>query len=45
MSESYRESDQEDDDNEVPEGVLSGIEDLSEGKTVGKEEIESVLKS
>jgi len=45
MSESYRESDQEDDENEVPEGVLSGIEDLSKGETVSKEGIESVLKS
>jgi hypothetical protein len=45
MSESYRESDRKGDDNEVPEGVLSGIEDLSEGETVNKEELESILKS
>jgi hypothetical protein len=45
MSESYRESDREDDENDVPEGVLSGVEDLSKGETVSKEEIESILKS
>ena len=28
----------------VPEGVLRGIEDIAEGRTAGKEDIESVLK-
>gem|GEM_PF-4558175 len=42
MSESYRESEVEDD--KLPEDVLSGIEDLSEGETVSKEGLGSVLK-
>lgn len=29
----------------VPEGVLRAIEDLEEGDTVSKDELESVLKS
>jgi len=29
---------------EVPEGVLRGIEDIAEGRTASKEDIESVLK-
>lgn len=28
----------------VPEGVLRGIEDIAEGNTASKEDIESVLK-
>lgn len=35
----------EDDDRpQVPEGVLRGIEDLAEGRTVDEEELEAVLK-
>jgi len=29
---------------EVPEGVLQGIEDIAEGRTASKEDIESLLK-
>jgi hypothetical protein len=29
---------------EVPEGVLRGIEDIDEGRTASKEDLESVLK-
>lgn len=29
---------------EVPEGVLRGIEDIEEGRTASKEDLESVLK-
>jgi len=29
---------------EVPEGVLRGIEDIAEGDTASKEDIDSVLK-
>lgn len=34
----------EGDDPSVPEGVLRGIEDIAEGNTASKEDIESVLK-
>lgn len=40
-----REDDAEDGERpEVPEGVLRGIEDLDEGRTASKEDLESVLK-
>lgn len=40
-----REDDAEDGDRpEVPEGVLRGIEDIAEGDTASKEDLESVLK-
>ena len=29
---------------EVPEGVLRGIEDIAEGRTASKEDLQSVLK-
>ncbi|GAA0271331.1 hypothetical protein [Halobacterium noricense] len=29
---------------EVPEGILRGIEDIAEGNTASKEDLESVLK-
>ena len=29
---------------EIPEGVLRGIEDIAEGETASKEDLESVLK-
>jgi len=32
------------DDPVVPEGVLRGIEDIEEGNTASKEELESLLK-
>ena len=49
MSLSRADDDTEDssDDGEdplVPEGVLRGIEDIEEGETASKEDIESVLK-
>jgi len=40
-----REDDAEDGDRpKVPEGVIRGIEDLDEGRTASKEDLESVLK-
>ena len=40
-----REDDAEDGDRpEVPEGVLRGIDDLAEGDTASKEDVESALK-
>ncbi|WP_169051889.1 hypothetical protein [Halorhabdus amylolytica] len=39
------EGDAEDEERpEVPEGVLRGIEDIAEGRTASKEDIESILK-
>ena len=37
-------NDGDEEEPKVPEGVLRGIEDLDEGRTASKEDIESVLK-
>lgn len=40
-----REDDAEDGERpEVPEGVLRGIEDIAEGRTARKEDLEALLK-
>lgn len=37
------EPDEADERPEIPEGVVRGIDDLTEGRTVGKEALESLL--
>lgn len=40
-----RENDAKDEDRPaIPEGVLRGIEDIAEGETASKEDLEAVLK-
>jgi len=39
-----RVDDEDGDRPEVPVGVLNGIEDLSEGRTIGKDDLGDILK-
>lgn len=43
-SDSHERDEEGDERPVVPEGVLQGIEDIDEGRTADKEDIESVLK-